>query len=252
MLKQSFSWWCFAGKGVEDAALLRRAREIGYGAAELMPAALFGRAADSGLVIASHGAHESISQGLNDPREHDRIEREIQASLALAVTHRIPSLIVFSGERRDGLTEMEGVRNTAQGLSRVAGAAEQAGVTLILELLNSKVDHPGYQADHTGWGVDVCARVGSPRVKLLYDIYHMQIMEGDVVSTIQQNAAHIAHYHTAGVPGRRDLDGDQELHYPAILRAIAATGYGGFIGHEFIPKGDPVAALEAAYRLCGV
>ncbi len=252
MLKQSFSWWCFAGKGVEDAALLRRAREIGYGAAELMPAALFGRAADSGLVIASHGAHESISQGLNDPREHDRIEREIQGSLALAVAHQIPQLIVFSGSRRDGLTDREGAENAARILSRVAQAAEQAGVTLILELLNSKVDHPGYQADRTAWGVNVCARVGSPRVKLLYDIYHMQVMEGDVIATIRESAAHIAHYHTAGVPGRHDLDDSQELFYPAILRAIAATGYTGYVGHEFIPKGDPVQALEAAYGLCDV
>ncbi len=252
MPRQSFAWWCFANRGVEDAALLRQARKIGYEAVEQIPPALFAHAADSGLAIAAHGAHESISDGLNDPREHSRIKQEIHNSLALAVAHCIPRLIVFSGNRRDGLTDAEGARNTARILSRVAPSAEEAGVTLVLEMLNSKVDHAGYQADHTAWGVDVCNQVGSPRVKLLYDIYHMQVMEGDVIATIQSKAAHVAHYHTAGVPGRHDLDGDQELYYPAILRAIAATGYTGYVGHEFIPKGDPAQALEAAYRLCDV
>jgi hydroxypyruvate isomerase len=134
----------------------------------------------------------------------------------------------------------------------VAPLAEQAGVTLVLELLNSKKDHPDYQADHTAWGVRVCEAVGSPAVKLLYDIYHMQIMEGDVISCIQQNHQWLAHYHTAGVPGRHDLDQEQELYYPAICRAIVATGYDGFLGHEFVPKGEPIAALEAAYKTCDV
>jgi len=120
----------------------------------------------------------------------------------------------------------------------------------VLELLNSKVDHPSYQADHTAWGVEVCRRVGSPRVKLLYDVYHMQIMEGDVVRTIRDACALIGHYHTAGNPGRNDPDDSQELHYPAILRAIKATGYAGYIAHEFIPKADPRQALQAAFDLC--
>ena len=251
-LKQSISWWCYANKGVSDDVLLQKAKTIGFDAVELISETLFERVRDQGFVIASHGGHQSIERGLNDPAEHDRIEREITRSLALAQKHQIPNLIVFSGSRRDGLTEEEGLENTARGLSRVARAAEDAGVTLVMELLNSKVDHPGYQCDHTAWGVEVCQRVGSPRVKLLYDIYHMQIMEGDVIRTIGDNHAHFGHYHTAGVPGRRDLDGAQELNYPPILRAIAATGYDGYVGHEFIPKGDPIAALEAAYHLCDV
>ena len=162
---------------------------------------------------------------------------------------RIPALIVFSGNR-NGLPDAAGIEHTAEGLQRVAKAAEQAGVTLVLELLNTKVDHPDYQCDHTAWGVDVCKLVNSPRVKLLYDIYHMQIMEGDVIRTIRDNIAHIGHFHTAGNPGRNELDENQELYYPAICRAIAATDYDGYVGQEFTPKGDPVAALEQAYKAC--
>ena len=131
----------------------------------------------------------------------------------------------------------------------MAKSAEEAGVNLVLELLNSKVDHPDYQCDHTAWGLHVCQMVGSPRVKLLYDVYHMQIMEGDIIRTIRDTHPMIGHYHTAGNPGRNDLDEAQELYYPAILRTIAETGYTGYVGHEFIPKGDPVVALKAAFEL---
>lgn len=251
-IHQSVSWWCFANKGVDDAALLQKAKAIGYEAVELLGADRFDMAREAGFVIASHGGHQSISRGLNDIIEHDRIEGEIHKNLQLAVNYDIPNLIVFSGERREGLSEEQGIENTARGLQRVAKAAEDAGVTLVLELLNSKVDHAKYQADHTAWGVAVCEQVGSPRVKLLYDIYHMQIMEGNVISCIQQNHAQFGHYHTAGVPGRHDLDQKQELNYPPIMRAIAAAGYEGYVGHEFIPSGDPIAALKAAYDLCRV
>ncbi len=251
-IRQSFAWWCFAGRGHSDDALLKGAKAIGYQAVELMPREMFDRARDSGLAIASHGGHRSIASGLNDPSQHPRIEDEIRESLALAAEYGIPNLIVFSGERRAGLSEAQGIENCVSGLRRVAGAAEGAGVSLILELLNSRVDHPGYQCDHTDWGVHVCEGVGSPRIKLLYDIYHMQIMEGDVISRIRSSHAHFGHYHMAGVPGRHDPGDTQELNYPPILRAIAATGYDGYVGQEFLPDGDPLAALEAAYRLCDV
>ena len=251
-VRQSFSWWCFTGRGVADHDLLKAAKSAGYQAVELIGEELFDKARDYGLVIASHGGHQSISGGLNDLAQHDRIVNEIHASLALAVTHQIPNLIVFSGDRREGLTEAEGAENCAVGLSRVAEAAEEAGVNLVMELLNSRVDHPNYQCDHTEWGVRVCEMVGSPRVKLLYDIYHMQVMEGDIIRTIQTNHTHFVHYHTAGNPGRHDLDQTQELNYPTILRAIQATGYDGYVGHEFIPKRNPIAALQAAYDLCDV
>jgi hydroxypyruvate isomerase len=150
------------------------------------------------------------------------------------------------------LSDEEGAVNTAEGLKRVAGVAEQKGVTLILELLNSKVDHKDYQCDHTAWGVQVVRAVNSPRVKLLYDIYHMQIMEGDIIRTIRDNINYIGHFHTAGNPGRHDMDDTQELNYPPIMRAIAATNYDGYVGHEFIPKGDPMEAIRVTYQMCDV
>jgi hydroxypyruvate isomerase len=173
----------------------------------------------------------------------------VLANLKVAAQWGIPVLICFSGNR-NGLADDRGVEITAEGLRRVARAAEDAGVTLALELLNSKVNHPDYQCDHTAWGLRVCELVGSPRVKLLYDIYHMQVMEGDVMRTIRDHHAAFGHYHTAGNPGRNELDETQELNYRAIVRAIRETGYDGYIGQEFIPRGEPVAALRAAFDVC--
>ncbi len=150
------------------------------------------------------------------------------------------------------LDDASGAETTATGLRRVAKAAEDAGVTLVLELLNSKVDHHDYQCDHTAWGVQVIDWVDSPSVKLLYDIYHMQIMEGDIISTIRTHHRAFGHYHTAGNPGRHDLDDTQELNYPPIMRAILETGYTGYVGQEFIPRGDGAAALKAAWDLCNI
>ena len=249
-LRQSFSWWSFAGRGVPDEELLQKAKALGYDGVEMIGEDYFDQAHDLGFVIASHVGHQSIDRGWNDLSQHPRLEAEMHVSLTLAQKHHIPNLVVFSGIRREGLTDEAGLETTALGLARIAPAAEDAGVTLILELLNSKVDHPGYQCDRTAWGVEVCRRVNSPRVKLLYDIYHAQVMEGDLIQTIEADHAEIGHYHTAGNPGRQDLDQFQEIAYPPIFRAIAGTSYAGFIGHEFIPKGDPLAALQAAYDLC--
>jgi hydroxypyruvate isomerase len=250
-MRQSFSWWAFHRNGITAEQLLKAAARIGYPAVELIGEDLWPVARDHGLEISAAGGHRSIESGLNRRENHNRIAAEIEASLAKVAPFGIKRLIVFSGSRA-GLPDDEGAEITAEGLRRIGPLAEQAGVTLVLELLNSKKDHPDYQADHTAWGVRVCEAVGSPAVKLLYDIYHMQIMEGDVIATIRESSSHIAHYHTAGVPGRRDLDDEQELYYPAICRAIAATGYGGYLGHEFVPKGDPIAALEAAFKTCQV
>lgn len=250
VLKQCFSWWAFAGRGTADADLLSAAKKIGYAGVELVPSDLWDAAQNAGLQIVSHVGHASMDEGLNDPARHASLAREIEDTLALAVRHGILNLIVFSGNRCPGLSEDDGMAHTAEGLHRVARAAEEAGVTLLLELLNSRRDHPGYQADHTDWGVRVCRSVGSPRVKLLYDIYHMQVMEGDIIQTLQAHRPHLGHFHTAGVPGRHDLDDAQELNYPAIVRAVVADGYDGWLGHEFVPKGEPVAALKAAYELC--
>ena len=248
-LKQCFSWWAFAGRGTADADLLRGAKSAGCAGVELLPSELWGAARDAGLQIVSHAGHD-MGMGLNDPVQHARIAGEIETALALAVQNNIPNLIVFSGVRRPGFSDDEGRAHTADGLRRMARAAEDAGVTLLLELLNSRRDHPGYQADHTAWGVRVCEAAPSPRVKLLYDIYHMQVMEGDIIHTLQAHRPHLGHFHTAGVPGRHDLDDAQELNYPAIVRAVVAEGYSGWLGHEFVPKGEPVAALRAAVDLC--
>ena len=249
-IRQSFCYWAFAGRGVSDADLLHSAKAIGYEAVELIGEALFDAARDAGLQIAAHSGPQSISEGWNDPAQHPRLLSELDACLALAQKHQIPNLVVFSGNRQSGISDERGLEQIVLGLTRAAALAEDAGVTLVLELLNSKRDHPNYQCDHTVWGAEVCRRVGSPYVKLLYDIYHMQVMEGDLIATIEANHPVIGHYHTAGNPGRQDLDASQEIAYPAVFQAIARTGYGGYIGHEFLPKSEPVAALQAAYDLC--
>jgi hydroxypyruvate isomerase len=250
-IKQSVSWWCFAPSRLEPRQFVRAAAEIGYVAIDLAKEEHWQLIKDHGLAIASIGGHASIASGLNRRDQHDRIEQEILASIAHAERWGVPNLVCFSGNRA-GLDDAEGAEICAEGLRRVAPAAEAAGVNLVIELLNSKVDHPDYQCDHTAWGVSVCQMVDSPRVKLLYDIYHMQIMEGDIIRTIRDFHPYFAHYHTAGNPGRNDMDDTQELNYPPIMRAIAETGYDGYVGHEFIPKGDPVAALRAAFELCDI
>jgi hydroxypyruvate isomerase len=232
-------------------ALIRVSADIGYEAIELVGQEYWPLIKDHGLKIASANGHRSIEDGLNRRENRQRIADEIRANLELAVKWGIPNLICFSGSRK-GLDDPIGAEITAENLRAVAPMAEDAGVNLVLELLNSKVDHLDYQCDKTAWGVKVIEMVDSPRVKLLYDIYHMQIMEGDVIRTIQGNHTHFAHYHTAGNPGRNDLDDTQELYYPPIMRAILKTGYSGYVGQEFIPKADSVAALKAAYDLCNV
>jgi hydroxypyruvate isomerase len=158
---------------------------------------------------------------------------------------------VFSGNR-DGMSDGEGLENCVRGLKRITPTAERLGVTVCMELLNSKVDHKDYMCDHTTWGAELVKRVGSPRFKLLYDIYHMQIMEGDVIRTIRDNFAAIGHFHTGGVPGRHELDATQELQYPAIMRAIVDLGYTGFVAQEFVPARDPLTSLKEGYDVCNV
>lgn len=250
-IKQSLAWWCYQRGDMTPPKLARTAAEIGYAAVELIPDEHWQLAADHGLAIASVNGHVSIEQGLNRRENHNRIERELFARIKQAEQWNIANLICFSGNRA-GLDDTAGAEATAEGLRRVAKAAEDAGVTLVLELLNSKVDHHDYQCDHTAWGVQVIDWVDSPRVKLLYDIYHMQTMEGDIIRTIREHHRAFGHYHTAGNPGRHDLDDTQELLYPPIMRAIVQTGYSGYVGQEFIPRGDGAAALRAAWELCNV
>lgn len=249
-IRQSFAWWCVSSQVSDPARFFEAVRQIGYQGVELLPRELWDAALASGLVITSEGLG-SLTQGLNRLEHHAEIEAEFQHKLELAVQYRIPNLIVFSGNRA-GLSDEAGVLHTVQGLKRLAPAAEAHGVRLVLELLNSKVDHPDYQCDHTAWGAQVIDQVNSPAVRLLYDIYHMQIMEGDVIRTLQNHIHQIGHVHTAGNPGRHDLDDDQELNYPAILRALKQSGYTGFVTQEFVPKGDALEALRSAYHLCDI
>jgi len=250
-IKQSIAWWCFIPAKMTPEALLKTAADIGYTGIDLVDQEYWQMVKDHGLQIASIRGHEALTDGLNRRENGARIEKELRANIALAAQWGSPALVCFSGNR-NGVDDKTGAEITAENLRRVAKVAEDAGVTLVLELLNSKVDHPDYQCDKTPWGVQVCQMVDSPRVKLLYDIYHMQIMEGDIIRTIQDNHAYFGHYHTAGNPGRNETDDSQDLHYPAIMRASVATGYTGYVAQEFIPNHDPAAAPKQAFDLCNV
>jgi hydroxypyruvate isomerase len=248
-MRQSFSWWCFENRGIEPDAILAAAAKIGYEGVDLIGEPLWPLVKKHGLKLAALNGHGTLSDGLNKAENAERIEKELLANIAKAQEWDIAALICFSGDRH-GASDEAGLKQSAETLKKVAPAAEAAGVLLVVELLNSKVDHQGYQCDHTAWGVKLCQAVNSPAVKLLYDIYHMQIMEGDIIRTIQTEHPYFGHYHTAGNPGRNEPDETQEIYYPAIYRAIEKTGFTGFLAHEFVPKGDPIAAMKKAFDDC--
>lgn len=250
-VNQSICFGCFRRGGYEAKQVIEEAAKIGFKSAEMLPRDLWGIVQDNGMRVAIIGGHGSLGDGLNKRENHNRIEDELNLNIEVAAANNIPSLIAFSGNR-NGLPDDEGIEICAEGLNRVKKLAEEKNINICVELLNSKVDHPDYQCDRTPWGVELCKRVNSPRVKLLYDIYHMQIMEGDLIRTIKASIEHIGHFHTAGNPGRRDMDETQEIYYPPVMKAIAESGYTGYVGHEFVPKGDPLAAMKAAYDLCNV
>ena len=204
-----------------------------------------------GLVPTITQGDAKIPDGWNRKESHDRLEREIRARIVRAAEAKVPNVITFSGNRQ-GMSDEEGRDNCMIGLKRIAKFAEDKGVMVCMELLNSKVNHKDYQCDHTAWGVDVVKAVDSPRVKLLYDIYHMQIMEGDIIHTIRDNIQYIAHFHTGGVPGRHELDDTQELQWRTIAKAIADLNFQGYFAHEFQPARDPIASLRQAVELCTV
>jgi hydroxypyruvate isomerase len=197
------------------------------------------------------GLGGQIERGINDPANHSAIVSSLRAGIPEAAAAGVPNVITFFGNR-NGMSDAQAIANCATALNQVKSVAEEHGVTVCIELLNSKVNHKDYQGDRTPFGVEVVAAVNSPRVRLLYDIYHMQIMEGDVISTIRKYQQWIAHYHTAGVPGRHEIDDGQELNYAAIARAIAETGFSGYFAHEFIPVRDPLTSLRDAVARCDV
>lgn len=222
---------------------------MGYRSVELLSENEWATVRDAGLACAVANGPTSIVEGMNRRETHDRIVAEAERLLPLVAKAGIPQMIVFSGNRR-GMADDEGLANCADCLRRMMPAAKAEGVTIVMELLNSKVDHRDYMCDRTAWGARLAEAVGDERFRLLYDIYHMQIMEGDVVRTIRDHAKWIGHYHTGGVPGRNEIGAKQELNYPAICAAIAGTGYSGFIGQEFIPALDPMESLQSAITLC--
>ena len=250
-INQSICFGCFARGDISPEQVIREAAKIGYKSVEMLGQEHWVLVCENGMQVAIVVGHQSLPDGLNKRENHDRIEGELLQNIELAAANDIPGLICFSGNRA-GKSEEEGRDNTIEGLLRVTKAAEENGVNLCIELLNSKVNHPDYQCDRTPWGVEVCKGVNSPRVQLLYDIYHMQIMEGDLIRTIKESIDYIGHFHTAGNPGRNDLDDEQEIYYPPVMRAIAETGYNLYVSHEFVPKGDPIAAMKAAFDTCNI
>lgn len=247
-IKQSVCRWCYGRVPLEKLAA--EAARIGYKSIELIGPEEYKVIKPFGLTCAMVRC-KSITDGLNRRENHDWIEEELRTNIEFAAAEGIPNVLCMSGNRR-GMSDEEGLENCVIGLKRVIGLAEEKKVTICMELLNSKVDHKDYMCDRTAWGVALVKKLASPRFKLLYDIYHMQIMEGDIIRTIRENKEYIGHYHTGGVPGRNEIDETQELYYPAIVKAILETGYTGYLGQEYIPTKDPATALALGFRICDV
>ena len=249
-IKQSVSRWCY--KEIPLDKLCEYSAKIGCKAIDLLGPEDYEVPRRYGLICAmGYGGGGDIPNALNRVENHAKIEEGLRKSIPLAAKAGIPNVITFSGNRA-GMSDEEGAKNTIIGLNRIKKIGEDNGVVICLELLNSKVNHKDYMCDHTAWGVQVVQAVNSPNVKLLYDIYHMQIMEGDLVQTIQDNIQWIAHFHTGGVPGRHELDGTQEVQWDGVMRGIAATSFKGYVAHEFVPTRDPLTSLREAVDLCDV
>jgi hydroxypyruvate isomerase len=249
-LKQSVSRWCY--NAIPPRDFYRAVADMGLPAVDLLEEVEWPIVREYGLVCSmGYGGGGSISDGLNVEANHDAIVAGLTASIPRAARLGVPNLITFFGNRR-GMSDAEALANCVRCLDRVKQPAQDHGVTICVELLNSKVDHRDYQGDRSAFGLEVVKAVASPRVKLLYDVYHMQIMEGDILRTIGTNHEWIAHYHTGGVPGRHELDATQELNWRTVCAAIADTGFQGYVAHEFVPTRDPLTSLREAVELCDV
>ena len=248
-IHQTIMGWTYDPMPTPDLA--RHCKAIGLVAMEGINEKFYPVVRELGLAISLVGSH-GFTKGPFNPANHEFVERKLRDGIDLAVQVHCKNVITFTGMREPGITDEAGARNCVESWRRVIGYAEQQKINLCLEVLNSKVDHPDYQGDHTAFGSAVIERVGSPRLKLLYDIYHMQIMEGDVIRTIREHRQWIGHFHTGGVPGRHEIDDSQELNYHAVAMAIADTGFNGFIAHEFKARGEPYTALAEACRICRV
>jgi hydroxypyruvate isomerase len=249
-IHQSVCQWCYPNISVDHLA--QYASDFGLRGIDLLQPDEYQIPQRYGLVCAmGYAGGGEIGKALNRIENHAPIEAAFRTNIPRAAKAGVPNVITFSGNR-GGMSDDEGAKNTIAGLNRLKKIAEDHGVTICLELLNSKRDHHDYMCDHTAWGVRVVQEVNSPNVKLLYDIYHMQIMEGDLIETIRQNIQWIGHFHTGGVPGRHELDGTQEIQWEAVMRTIADAGFRGYVAHEFEPTGDPLISLRKAAELCDV
>jgi hydroxypyruvate isomerase len=250
-LKQGVCMGVFKGVDLDLDGKCREAARLGARGIDLVGPEAFSTLKKHGLIPTMLPGGCSIKDGINDKKNHATIEPKMREAIKAAAAAGGPNVIVLAGDRK-ACSDQEGLENCVQFLNNIKAFAEEQGVTLCMELLNSKVNHPGYMCDHTAWGVEVCKRVNSPRVKLLYDIYHMQIMEGDVIRTLQQNLKYIGHFHTAGNPGRHEFDDTQELNYRGICKAIADAGYQGYLSHEYTPTKAPLETLDKMMSLCEV
>jgi hydroxypyruvate isomerase len=249
-LKQSVSRWCY-GK-IPMPEFCKACADMGLTAIDLLEEPDWAIVRDHGLICSmGYAGGGSIRDGLNVKANHDAIVKNFEQKIPKAAAMKVPNVITFFGNRK-GMPDAEAIANCVEGLNRVKKIGEDNGVTICVELLNSKVDHKDYQGDHTAFGVEVVKAVASPRVKLLSDLYHMQIMEGDLIRTFRDNKDYIAHIHTGGVPGRHELDDTQEVNWRAVATAIAATGFQGYVAHEFVPTRDPLTSLREAITLCDV
>lgn len=250
-IRHSVCRWCYNKIPLDD--LCRASRDMGITSIDLLGIDEIPTARKYGLTCAMvSGVPGGIEKGLNREANHPTIQEWFENAAPKVADLGCVNVICFSGNRA-GMSDEEGLEHCATGIKRLLPAAERHGLVLVMELLNSKVNHRDYMCDHTAWGVELCKRVGSERFKLLYDIYHMQIMEGDIIRTLRDSAPFIAHYHTGGVPGRNEIDESQEIYYPAVMRAIVETGFKGFVAQEFIPKRpDALASLKQGVQICDV
>ena len=250
-LKQSLCRSVFSGLKLDLDAQCREAARLGAVGIDLVGPSDFPVLKKYGLIPTMVPGGSSIKSGINDKKNHAEIDARMREAIKATAAAGAPNVIVLAGDRK-GISDEEGLDNTVAFLNNIKAFAEEQNVTLCMELLNSKVNHPGYMCDHTTWGVEACKRVNSPRVKLLYDIYHMQIMEGDIIRTIRQNFQYMGHFHTAGNPGRHEFDDTQEMNYTGICKGIADLGYQGFIAHEYSPTKEPLETLDKMLRRCEV
>ncbi|NOS91800.1 MAG: TIM barrel protein [Cyclobacteriaceae bacterium] len=250
-INHSVCQWCYYDIPLEQ--LCEAAKAMGIKSIDLLNSSQWATAAKYGLTCAMAYANDwGLQRGFNNPAFHEQLLKDYTANIPKAADAGLKNVICFSGNA-NGLSSEQGLENCAKGLEPVMKVAEKYNMLVSMELLNSKVDHKDYQCDYTSWGVRLCEKLGSPNFKLLYDIYHMQIMEGDVIATIRKNIQYISHFHTGGVPGRHEIDESQELYYPAIMKAIVETGFKGYVAQEFIPAHkDKLNSLKNAIKICNV